>query len=83
MLNCDVHDYIEIICMFRYKISVTLKNNDNLTGVAQDTFIAADKTEVLKLMLDDDSERELPLEEINHIKVLTPNARFKEVNLRG
>lgn len=49
MISCDLHDYIEIACMFRYPVRVTLKQGQVLEGVAVDTQRNAQREECLQL----------------------------------
>jgi len=37
MLTCDQHDYIEIVCTFRYPIKLTMKSGAVIECVALDT----------------------------------------------
>ena len=45
MISCDLHDYIEIACMYHFSIELTLKNGECVSGVADTVVI---KQEVIK-----------------------------------
>ncbi|BDX07526.1 Rho-binding antiterminator [Planctobacterium marinum] len=80
MLSCDLHDYLEIICMFHYEVSITLKNDTDIDGKALDVGLNAERQEVLTLESKSGIEAVL-VEQIKLIEVLTPGARFKQVSL--
>lgn len=77
-LSCEKHDYLEIVCMFHYMISVTDKKGQTFNGKASDVRINEEKTEVLVLQ-EIASEMHIPTNEIASIKVLTPNARHQQI----
>ena len=78
-ISCDLHDYVEIACLFSYELRLTLRDGGNVVGNAKDTRTSSDRVEYL--ILDTDSDRiEIAMREIAHIAVLTPGARFNEVS---
>ncbi len=78
VLRCDLHDYIEVACLFNYQILITLSNGDIAEGYAQTTSWSLDRQEVLLIEEADAVEqREIPLLEIATIKVLTKGAQFE------
>ncbi|WP_247749573.1 Rho-binding antiterminator [Pseudoalteromonas viridis] len=36
MISCSDYDYFEIVCLFHYPITLSLRNGEELTGVAVD-----------------------------------------------
>ena len=49
MISCSDYDYIEIVCMHRYPIKLTLRSGEQVEGVALDTQRNQDKEECIKL----------------------------------
>jgi len=79
-IECDLHDYIEIVCMFRYKIKVHLKSQYKIVGTAITTDLDSMKNERLILVKVDNTKVQIRLDHIAVIKVLTKNACFEQVN---
>lgn len=75
-ISCDLHDYLEIACMYHYQVKLQLKDNQSLEGKAVDV-ITIDKCEYL--VIDADQRREIELTQLVKLQVLTPGAKFKEV----
>ena len=88
MLKCDLHDYIEIICLYRYKVELTMLDESVVKGQFHDTgFVITEgkKTEVIKgLMLQSNAASNIELNiDINNIKsliVISPDPVFTYVN---
>ena len=76
-ISCDLHDYIEIACMYSYRVKLTLRNQLILEGKAIDTTTSADKREYL--IIDNGHKQQIELTQLKNLKVLTPNARFTEI----
>lgn len=78
-IACDLHDYLEIACMYHYQLKCMLKDGEILEGTAIDT-ITQDKREYLLIGGGDNDERQqIELMQLKKLKVLTANAKFKEV----
>jgi len=81
IISCDLHDYLEIACMYGYQIQLTLNDNRIIEGKAMNTMTTADKREFL--VIDNDhghgQKEEIELNQIRKLQVLTPNAKFSEV----
>jgi Rho-binding antiterminator len=75
-ISCDLHDYIEIACLYGYQVKLTLKDQQSIEGKAVD-IITADKREYL--LLDNDQHQRIELTELAKMQVLTPNAQFTEM----
>lgn len=73
-IACDLHDYLEIACLYGYRVKLTLKDGRVVEGKAVDTVTAADKHEYLAL----DSEQ-VETRCLAKLKVLTPGAKFSEL----
>lgn len=79
MLKCDLHDYLEIICMFHYSVKVITKKGASHSGLAEDVLLSDKRQEVLRIKTVDQDQIEVVTEEIEEIQVITPNARFQTV----
>jgi Rho-binding antiterminator len=77
-IACDVHDYVEVACLFGYDLRLQLQDGSIVAGKAITTITRPDKTEVLQLR-QGDSLTSVPLHELVHANVLTPNARFSQI----
>ncbi|SJM92666.1 Modulator of Rho-dependent transcription termination [Crenothrix polyspora] len=75
-ISCDLHDYIEIACLYGYQVKLTLKNQQSIEGKAVD-IITADKREYL--LIDNGEHQRIELTELAKMQVLTPNAQFTEM----
>jgi Rho-binding antiterminator len=78
-ISCERHDYLEIACMYGYRLILTLKDYQTIDGKAIDTITAAEKREYL--VINDGREQwQIELNQLAKMRVLTPNANFKEVS---
>jgi len=79
IISCDLHDYLEIACMYGYQIQLTLNDNRIIEGKAMNT-MTADKREFL--VIDNDhghgQKEQIELNQIRKLQVLTPNAKFQK-----
>lgn len=75
-ISCELHDYIEIACMYGYQLKLTLMDHQIVEGKAIDTTTSAEKREFLVL----DHGQQVELNKIKKLQVTTPNAKFTEVN---
>jgi Rho-binding antiterminator len=81
MINCDQHDYIEIVCMYRYEIKLTLKSGEEILGVARDTQRNDNKEECLAIDIEGDGTTQLVvLDSIQKLEVLEDNPHVHIVN---
>ena len=76
-ISCDLHDYVEVACMYGYRLKLILKNDQVIEGKAIDIVNSPEKQECL--VIDGDSRRQIELTHLAKMEVLTPNARFHEV----
>lgn len=68
-----LHDYLEIACLYGYRVKLTLKDGRVVEGKAVDTVTIADKREVL--LLDTDGMEALTLAKL---EMPTPGATFTD-----
>lgn len=81
MISCNLHDYVEIVCLFGYPIKLTLFDKSIIQGKALDTQINEDKQECLKI----DSEGVdvlIELENISKLQVCVDNPYFITVSFK-
>ncbi len=79
-ISCDIFDYVEIACLYRYKVILRLLNGDQLDGIAVDTKIDGDRQEWIILQSPDSQTR---LDKIIEIEVTTPGAKFDKVKIQS
>ncbi|WP_231990434.1 Rho-binding antiterminator [Nitrosomonas ureae] len=63
--------------MYRYRLRLVLKNRLIIEGIAIDIVNSPEKQECL--VIDNDSRVQIELTQLVSMKVLTPNAKFREV----
>ena len=78
-ISCELHDYLEIACMYGYRVKLTIKNQQTIEGKAVDTVTTAEKREYL--VIDNGHEQQqIELNQLVKMDVLTPDAKFKKVS---
>ena len=82
-ISCELFDYIEIACMFSYEVTLTLDNGEQVTGTPVSTRISKDKTEYLIFIPQGSgNKQEIETARLTKMTVLTPGARFSQVNFK-
>ena len=76
-ISCGLHDFVEVACMYGYRLKLILKNNQIIEGKAVDIVSTTEKREYL--VIDNDSKQHIELTQLAKMEVLTPNAKFSEV----
>ena len=79
MISCHQHDYIEIACLYRLRLRLTLSGGEILEGRARDTGSRQGR-EWMRLGVGD-KEREIDLEGIRRIEALDHNPHFQVIEL--
>jgi Rho-binding antiterminator len=79
MISCNEYDYIEIVCMFKYPIQLTLKTGEVIECTALDTARNDLREECIKVELNG-SDVLVVLENISKLKVNVENPHFTEVS---
>ncbi len=77
-ISCDLHDHIEVVCMYGYQVRLELKDQQIFEGKAIDIITSPEKCEYL--LIKNEQEQQIKLAQLAKLQVLTPNARFKEIN---
>jgi Rho-binding antiterminator len=77
VISCELHDFVEVACMYKYQLRLTLKNGEVIEGKAVD-ILSVNQQE--RLVVDDSGEKkQVDLMVLAKMQVLTPNAKFSEV----
>lgn len=77
-ISCELHDFIEVACMYGYEVKLELRDNQIVKGKAIDISTSNDKREYL--IINNGQEQQIELTKLIKMTVLTPNAKFTEVN---
>ncbi len=81
MLKCDLHDYIEIVCLYHYPLTLTLSCGAVLSGTAITTRYNDQRQECLLIRQNDDDELVL-LEDIALLEVTVANPHLQQVRFK-
>lgn len=81
MIRCSDYDYIEIVCLYRYPVRLTLKDGTEMEGIALDTRRDESRREAVLLSIHQ-QERLVVLDEIKQLSVLVENPHFRDITLR-
>lgn len=75
-IACQLHDTIEVACLYRYRIRLILKDGSVVEGVATDVKSDSEKRELLLLTRPD---CRIELVDIARMEVLSANPVFRVV----
>jgi len=81
-LDCDLHDYLEIACLYRYLLRIELADCAPFMAEAVTTETMANKEEFLVVQVEGTQHR-LRLDRLQAITPLSAKARFGRVEMRG
>ena len=81
MLKCDLHDYIEIVCLYHYPLKLTLSSGAVLSGTAVTTRYNDQRQECLVIKQNDNDELVL-LEDIALLEVTVANPHLQQVRFK-
>ena len=76
LIACELHDYLEIACLYGYELRLHLSNQECLEGRAVD-LLTQDRREFL--VIESDRRHTVALDELVKLQTLTPNAKFAEL----
>jgi Rho-binding antiterminator len=79
VISCSDYDYVEIACLYRYPITLTLMTGEIIEGVAADTARDENKRECIKVICADGSML-VVLDELEHLEVAIENPHFTKVS---
>lgn len=83
-LQCDLHDYLEIACLYRYWLRIELRNGPTFDAQAFTTHTRRDAAGQLEEYLEvrvDDASREFRLDRLRAVTPLETAARFGRIVL--
>ncbi|MBV2129126.1 Rho-binding antiterminator [Arsukibacterium indicum] len=81
MLKCDLHDYVEIVCLYHYPLCLTLASGEVLHGTALDTRYNDARQECL-LLEHAGAEQWVVLDDIAQLEVTAPNPHLQQVRFK-
>ena len=79
MISCNDYDYIEIVCMHRYPVKLTLKTGEVIECTALDTQLNDAREECVKVVAEG-TELLIVLDTITTLEVTVDNPHFKEIS---
>ncbi|WP_375056841.1 Rho-binding antiterminator [Zobellella sp. DQSA1] len=79
MMSCDQHDYLEVACLYRYRVRLTLTSGERLTGIAFDTRRDADRQECL-LLGTNEAKQLVRLADMARMEAVTDNPHFRVID---
>ncbi|WP_125779954.1 Rho-binding antiterminator [Pseudoalteromonas rubra] len=77
MISCSDYDYFEIVCLFHYPITLSLRNGEELMGVAVDLCRDEQKNECIQLNVDG-TVRYQQLTQVAKLTINVRNPHFSE-----
>lgn len=77
VISCELHDFVEVVCMYNYRLKLFLKDGQVIEGKAIDIVNTPERRECL--VIDGDTRQQIDLTRLSKMEVLTPNAKFREV----
>lgn len=79
MLTCSQYDYIEIVCTFKYPITLILHDGENIVGVALDTCLNHERDECIKIE-DQGNSQLIDLASVAELRVNIDNPHFQTIS---
>ncbi len=81
-MHCDLHDYLEIACLFHYQVEITLTTGIVILGQATTTLTEKQQQEFLIFLPADkqQSEMKIPLNQLSKLSVMDEQAKFKQID---
>lgn len=76
MLDCHLHDYIEIACMLHIEVTLTYKDGTTITGIANDTVYNTTHDECIEVIIDG-QKQSIVLTQLASMLAITPNPHFE------
>ncbi|MCW5598500.1 Rho-binding antiterminator [Nitrosomonas sp.] len=79
IIDCELHDFIEVACMYGYQVRLVLKDQQIIEGQAKDIVTTAEKREFL-VIENEQGRQQVELITLDKMQVLTANAKFNEIS---
>lgn len=83
IMSCDLHDYLEIACMYKIRVEMTLADGQKTTGIPLTTRVTSEKEELLVFQVSDKERIELPLLSLQKMTAMSNNPHFNTVGFRN
>lgn len=86
VLKCDLHDYLEIACMYRISVEIETVDDQSLIGIPQTTKVGAERVEQLVFLAttnesnSSDELLDIPVLSIATMTALTENPHFDKIS---
>lgn len=81
MLKCELHDYIEMVCLYHYPLMLTLSSGAVLTGTALTTRYNDQRQECLVIQ-QHQAKQQVLLEDIALLEVTVQNPHVQQVRFK-
>jgi Rho-binding antiterminator len=81
MISCEHHDYIEIACLYNYRVRLILDSGAELEGTAVDTGRNQSNEECIKIRVGN-ADNLVVLDSIKTLEVLVENPHFNSVTFK-
>ena len=82
MISCDQHDYVEIACLYRYRVKLTLECGEAVEGIALDVLYNNSREECIKIRRSN-TDNLVILDSIIKMDALVENPHFKTVHFKS
>ena len=81
ILNCNLHDYLEIACLFKIEVELLLLDGSSYIGIASTT--RCDNTEEFLTFQSQENEKpiDIPILLLESMRAIRPNTHFDKVVL--
>lgn len=82
ILSCDLHDYLEIACLYQYQVTLVLTSGEEFMGTPKTTIIkslGSVKHEMLVVCCENGEIKEFDLLTLKSMHVHTKHAKFTDV----
>ncbi len=81
IIDCALHDYIEVACIYGYRVSVTLTSGSVYVGKPLTTVTEPGPREFLHFQQEGEPivEQKIPLDELHTMTALNPGALFDTI----
>lgn len=77
MISCDQHDYLEIACLYGYRLNVTTRDGQMIVGQAKDV-VTQDNREYL-ILLCNGQRVKIEADQLKTLTVLSQAMHFGEI----
>lgn len=81
MISCEHHDYIEIVCLYNYRVRLILDSGAELEGAAVDTGRNQSNEECIKIRVGN-ADNLVVLDSIKTMEVPVENPHFNSVTFK-